>query len=141
MNLRPAVLDDGPQLFDLLSSFVSRAVEPADFDSALRDIVGSPDRVVLVIEEDGRIAGMSVVNILRKLASRVAIIDEVVVDSDFRGRGYGEKLMKACQAWAFENGADSIELTSRPSRQAANALYQKLGYELRETNAYRRKRD
>ena len=37
----------------------------------------------------------------------------------------------------LELGAKTIDLTSRPSREAANRLYQRLGFEMRETNVYR----
>lgn len=94
----------------------------------------------MVVDEGGRLVGMTVVNMVQTLAKREARIDEVVVSPEHRGKGYGSKLMQASQTWAFDNGADVIEFTSRPSRKTANALYQKLGYELRETNVYHRKR-
>ena len=36
-----------------------------------------------------------------------------------------------------QRGAKTVDLTSRPSRVAANKLYQKLGFVLRDTNVYR----
>ena len=57
--------------------------------------------------------------------------------TDARGEGIGEQLTEAAIAEARRRGARTIDLTSRPSREAANALYQKMGFELRETNVYR----
>ncbi|HEY5104150.1 MAG TPA: GNAT family N-acetyltransferase [Acidimicrobiales bacterium] len=64
-------------------------------------------------------------------------IEDVVVDEDARGLGIGEALTSAALDEARIRGVRSLDLTSRSSREAANALYQKLGFERRETNVYR----
>ncbi|HEY5267506.1 MAG TPA: GNAT family N-acetyltransferase [Acidimicrobiales bacterium] len=64
-------------------------------------------------------------------------IEDVVVDEDARGLGIGEALTRAALEEARVRGVRSLDLTSRSSREAANALYQKLGFERRETNVYR----
>jgi ribosomal protein S18 acetylase RimI-like enzyme len=61
----------------------------------------------------------------------------VVVDGDARGHGVGEALNKAAIDEAKSRGAITVELTSRPSREAANRLYQRLGFVARDTNVYR----
>ena len=66
-----------------------------------------------------------------------AWIEDVVVDSDARGQGAGHKLVEAATEYANQLGVKSIDLTSRPSREAANRLYQRCGFALRETNIYR----
>jgi ribosomal protein S18 acetylase RimI-like enzyme len=66
-----------------------------------------------------------------------AWIEDVVVDSEARGHGVGEALNKAAIAEAQSRGAITVELTSRPSREAANRLYQRLGFVARDTNVYR----
>jgi ribosomal protein S18 acetylase RimI-like enzyme len=68
---------------------------------------------------------------------RRAWIEDVVVDVEARGRGVGEALTTAAIDVAIGQGVRTIDLTSRPSREAANALYVKLGFEHRETNVYR----
>ena len=64
-------------------------------------------------------------------------IEDLVVDESQRGKGYGRELMLFAISFAKSTGARSIELTSRPSRIAANQLYRKLGFVIRETNVYR----
>jgi ribosomal protein S18 acetylase RimI-like enzyme len=64
-------------------------------------------------------------------------IEDVVVDESQRGKGYGRELMLYAISYAKSKGAKSIELTSRPSRNAANQLYRQLGFVIRETNVYR----
>jgi ribosomal protein S18 acetylase RimI-like enzyme len=66
-----------------------------------------------------------------------AWIEDVVVDADARGKGVGEALNKFALAEAKRQGATTVDLTSRPSREAANRLYQRLGFKARETNVYR----
>lgn len=66
-----------------------------------------------------------------------AWIEDVIVDETSRGLGIGEALTIAALDVARERGARTVDLTSRPSRTAANALYKRLGFEQRETNVYR----
>lgn len=66
-----------------------------------------------------------------------AWIEDVVVDGDARGSGAGAALNLHAIELAKSLGAKTVDLTSRPSREAANRLYQRLGFELRETNCYR----
>jgi ribosomal protein S18 acetylase RimI-like enzyme len=64
-------------------------------------------------------------------------IEDVVVDTSMRGKGIGEALTRAALQRAAELGAKTVDLTSRPSREAANRLYRRVGFELRQTNLYR----
>ena len=66
-----------------------------------------------------------------------AWVEDVVVDEKARGRGVGKLLTEHAIQVAREHGAHSVDLTSRPSREAANALYQRVGFEQRVTNVYR----
>ena len=66
-----------------------------------------------------------------------AWIDDVVVDADARGHGIGEALNRAALDEARRRGAKEVDLTSRPSREGANRLYRRLGFEARDTNVYR----
>lgn len=70
-----------------------------------------------------------------------AWVEDVVVDSEARGQGAGQALVKAAVDHAAALGARTVDLTSRPSREAANRLYRRAGFELRETNVYRYARD
>ena len=64
-------------------------------------------------------------------------VEDVVVDAGTRGMGAGQQLVEAAVAHAQKIGARTVDLTSRPSREAANRLYRRCGFELRETNVYR----
>ena len=66
-----------------------------------------------------------------------AWVEDVVVDAGTRGMGAGQQLVEAAVAHAQKIGARTVDLTSRPSREAAHRLYRRCGFELRETNVYR----
>jgi ribosomal protein S18 acetylase RimI-like enzyme len=66
-----------------------------------------------------------------------AWIEDVVVDETARGHGVGEALNQAAIEEARRKGAVTVDLTSRPSREAANRLYQRIGFVQRDTNVYR----
>jgi len=70
-----------------------------------------------------------------------ARIEDVVVDERARGRGVGEALIGECINVARQRGAQLVELQSARRREAANRLYPRLGFELRESNLYRMKLD
>ena len=66
-----------------------------------------------------------------------AWVEDVVVDEAARGQGAGLALVEAAIEHAKTVGARTVDLTSRPTREAANRLYQQAGFQLRETNVYR----
>jgi ribosomal protein S18 acetylase RimI-like enzyme len=98
----------------------------------------SSDVVTLyVARHEGRIVGTLTLAVFAIPTGRRAWIEDVVVDESARGLGVGEQLTMAAVDEARRRGVRSVDLTSRPTREAANALYQKLGFEHRETNVYR----
>jgi ribosomal protein S18 acetylase RimI-like enzyme len=92
---------------------------------------------VFIARDNGVIVGSLTLVIFRLPTGLRAWIEDVVVDEAARGKGVGEKLNKAAIKATFDSGARTLDLTSRPSREAANRLYQKLGFKARETNVYR----
>lgn len=108
--------------------------------SALERIVASPDAALLIArdpEHDGRIVGTATLVLYRIPTGTRARIEDVIVDNGARGRGFGTALVQAVLARARAFGAETIDLTSHPSRAAANRLYRRLGFQRRETNVYR----
>jgi ribosomal protein S18 acetylase RimI-like enzyme len=104
----------------------------------LKEIIESPATTLLVARgEDGAIVGALTLAVFRIPTAVRAWIEDVVVDEDARGRGVGEALTRAAIASAAAAGASTVDLTSRPTREAANRLYQRLGFQLRQTNVYR----
>ena len=106
--------------------------------SELEEIVSSPATTVLLAQDDqGAIIGSLTLAVFRTPTGARAWIEDVVVDEAARGQGAGVALVEAAIRLAGERGARTVDLTSRPSRTAANALYEKIGFGARETNVYR----
>jgi ribosomal protein S18 acetylase RimI-like enzyme len=106
----------------------------------LEELVTSPcNSVILIRHEDfnNRIMGTLTLVTFRIPTGVRAWIEDVVVDESARGKGLGEALTLAALEQARSLGARTVDLTSRPSREAANRLYQKVGFELRKSNLYR----
>jgi ribosomal protein S18 acetylase RimI-like enzyme len=106
--------------------------------SELTEIIESPASHLLIARDDaGRIVGSLTLVLFRIPTGMRAWIEDVVVDGEARGQGVGEALNRFAIDLAAQHGARTVDLTSRPSREAANRLYQRLGFVARETNVYR----
>jgi ribosomal protein S18 acetylase RimI-like enzyme len=88
-------------------------------------------------DQGGRIVGSLTLVTFRIPTGIRSWIEDVVVDTAERGKGIGEALTRAGLDRAAELGARTVDLTSRPTREAANRLYQRVGFKLRESNLYR----
>lgn len=131
------VTDELVDAFERLTPQLSRSSPTPDADQ-LAEIVASPATHLLMARgADGRILGSLTLVLFRIPTGLRAWIEDVVVDADARGQGVGEALNRYALDVAAERGARSVDLTSRPSREAANRLYQRLGFEPRDTNVYR----
>jgi ribosomal protein S18 acetylase RimI-like enzyme len=137
-----------PELVEAVARLVpqlSRSSPPPTAPQ-LGEIVTSPTTTLFVARlggegeaqgEGGDIVGTLTLALFRIPTGLRAWIEDVVVDGSARGAGVGEALTLAALERAADAGARTVDLTSRPSREAANRLYTRLGFELRETNVYR----
>ena len=107
--------------------------------STLQKLTKSECTRLYVAKEGDTIFGMLSLVVFSIPTGTKAWIEDVVVDERARGKGVGKELMNHALNVAKELGAKSADLTSRPSREAANKLYQAIGFERRETNVYRYK--
>lgn len=119
----------------LIPQLSTTASQPSSEE--LEELVSSPFSVLFVARAAGRIAGMLTLATYRIPTGLHAVIEDVVVDDGARGLGIGSALIKAALDEAERRGARNVDLTSRPSREEANRLYQKMGFKIRETNVYR----
>jgi len=110
---------------------------PAPTKEQIESIIASDSSHVLLAKVDGVIVGSLTLVVFHIPTGIRAWIEDVVVDADARGKGVGEALNVFALAEAKRQGATTVDLTSRPSREAANRLYQRLGFKARETNVYR----
>ena len=132
-----AVTSELVAAFERLIPQLSSSSPPPN-ERELEMLVTAEDTHLLIARvEDGTIAGTTTLVVFRIPTGVRALIEDVVVDSAFAGRGISYDIARYAIDLARRHGAKNVDLTSRPSREAANHVYQKLGFNKRETNVYR----
>ncbi len=115
---------------------LSRTATPPD-RAQLARIVDCPANAVVLARSGGAIVGMLTLVTFPIPTGLRARIEDVVVDEAARGQGVGAALTQAALRLAAASGARTVDLTSRPSRAAANRLYERRGFQLRDSRVYR----
>ncbi|QWW19346.1 GNAT family N-acetyltransferase [Schaalia sp. 19OD2882] len=121
---------------------LSRSAKPLDAEASARFVAQPGVHVFIYRPDSGHEGAAPILGMLSLATFEIptgvrAWVEDVVVDSEARGQGAGRKLVEAALAHAKTVGARTVDLTSRPSREAANRLYRRCGFEQRETNVYR----
>jgi len=129
-----AVLD----AINILLPQMSSSPEPFT-EHKLHAIINSETSHLFMAEINGQYVGTLTLVVFRIPSEIRARIEDLVVQETARGTGVGTSLVQKAIAMAGALGAKAVDLTTHPSREAANQLYKKLGFELRETNVYRRR--
>jgi len=132
--------DDAEELTTALQGLVpqlSRSNPPPAL-AAVRSLLAHPSITQFVARDGtGTIVGVSTLAVFPIPTGQRAWVEDVIVDEASGGQGIGQQLTEAMLDRARELGCVTVDLTSRPSREAANRLYQRVGFERRETNVYR----
>jgi len=105
----------------------------------LSKLINSECSMLLVARQTSQndpIVGILCLTIYRVPTGLRSIVEDVIVDESARRQGIGEALTRSAIELAREAGADGVSLTSNPQREAANRLYQSMGFALRKTNPY-----
>jgi len=132
-TLTPAIVDAIERLVPQLSRS-----NPPPTAAELGEVVASPATdLFLALADDGTIVGTATLVTFRIPTGMRAWIEDVVVDQAAGRQGVGRALTDAMLARARDRGCVTVDLTSRPSRETANRLYQRVGFAPRETNIYR----
>jgi len=129
------VITVDPELVDAFARLMPQLSETARVPTAdeLAEIARTAH---LLVARDPAIVGVLTLHLYRIPTGFSARIDDVIVDTVVRGRGVGEALTREAIERARTAGAKAVNLTSHPRREAANRLYQRLGFERRDTNVY-----
>jgi ribosomal protein S18 acetylase RimI-like enzyme len=130
------VTDDVVAAFATLIPQLSSSSPPPTAEQ-LAAIVDAPDSVLFLATDGDAIVGSLTLALYRIPTGVKAWIEDVVVDEAGRGQGVGEALNRAAIDEARARGAKNVSLTSRSTREAANRLYQRLGFVPYDTNLYR----
>jgi ribosomal protein S18 acetylase RimI-like enzyme len=103
----------------------------------LKDIVDCPATRLLVARDGAEVVGMLSLILVQMPTGLRAILEDLAVDSAYRRRGIGTALLNSARELAANAGARTIDFTSRPSREAGIRLYERLGYQRRDTGVFR----
>lgn len=91
----------------------------------------------LATEYDGdKLIGMGWIFPRQTMLRKQAVVEDMIVDENYRGKGLGRKILKELIKWAKEQGVEIVDLTTNSKRVAANELYKSEGFKLHETNHY-----
>jgi ribosomal protein S18 acetylase RimI-like enzyme len=128
-----------PEVLDGLVSLLAQLSSSAHLDSErLKAVIDNPNTFLLIARTERHdVVGTTSLAIFSIPTGTRAWIEDVVVDEKHRGQGIASALVNAALDIAHERGARTVDLTSRPSRQEANLLYEKHGFVRRETNVWR----
>ena len=138
----PADIEIATTVDDELVATVARILpqlssSPPPSADHLRAIVDGPDTVLFLARLDGAIVGVLTLAFYRIPTGMRAWIEDVIVDDAAARQGIGEALSRAAIDESRRRGCKDVRLTSRPSREGANRLYQRIGFEIYETNVYK----
>lgn len=136
VEIASAVTPELVSAFAQLIPQLSRS-NPAPTSDELADMIASSASDIFIARVNNEIVGSLTLVTFRIPTGVRSWIEDVVVDESARGHGVGEALNQAALNEARRRGAVTVDLTSRPSREAANRLYQRIGFIQRDTNVYR----
>lgn len=132
-----AANDELVAAFAKLIPQLSRSSAPPNLERLDQIAKSEASTLLIARDDDAVIVGSMTLAMFDIPTGRRAWIEDVVVDTGARGQGVGHLLNERALQIAADAGAKTVDLTSRPSREAANRLYQRLGFVARETNVYR----
>lgn len=132
--------DDAGELATALVVLVpqlSRSNPPPSLEAVQAMLAHETITQFVARDDAGTIVGVATLAVFPLPTARRAWVEDVIVDEASSGHGIGRLLTEAMLDRARELGCATVDLTSRPSREAANHLYEKVGFQRRDTNVYR----
>ncbi len=128
-----------PEFIEALHRMIPQLApgNPLPSQDQLDAVIKCSSNTLLAARVNAKTVGTLTLTMLTTPTGIMGWIADVVVDSLIRGKGIGEKLVREAIGMAESKGAKYVDLSSRPAREAANRLYQRIGFEKRETNYYR----
>jgi GNAT superfamily N-acetyltransferase len=134
-----AVLEATPEVHAALAHLLPQLNDklPVPTMDRLQALVADPAVTLLLARDGDEVVGTTTVIVYTTPFWIKARLDEVVVDEAARGKGVGAALVRAALDVARAKDVQVVELQSGLQREAANRLYPRMGFKLRETNVYR----
>ena len=127
-----------PEDVETLARLLRQLSTTAVFDNGrLSAVIENEATELFVARVDGAIVAMATLVNVPLLTGLRGHVEDVVVDDSMRGRGIARRLLQTITRMADERGLRTLDLTSRPSREAAINLYESVGFRIRETTLLR----
>lgn len=137
MTIRRITTCSSQQLSDLSVLMSTLTSRPINLSDTLSVTLSQPSSHLFVAEEEGHIIGCATLCIFHSPTGRKGSVEDVVVHPDWQRKGVGRSLLNALLQQARELSPITLQLTSRPERQAARALYASLGFEQKDTGFFK----
>ena len=133
IKFRKLKSQDKKKVENLLSELVGKKIK-ININALIKD----KNCTCLIIEENKQVIGFGSL-IIHQIPCEgfVARIEDVIIDSNWRGKGYGKKLTEELIKIAKNKKVKKINLTSNPKRVEARKLYQNMGFEIYDTGVFR----
>lgn len=111
------------------------------FRKQVSSVIDYTNEDIYVVCLDDEIAGMCMVDYIDDIfiSRRTALVNGVCVGEEYRGKGIATFMLDEIEKLALEDGCTEIMLTSSSKRVCANKLYKKLGFEIKDTNVFKKK--
>jgi ribosomal protein S18 acetylase RimI-like enzyme len=122
---------------NLLAQMRDESSEHTATMSEIKELTTNKNVALIVAKDGKKIVGMATLYILQKLGKRVGRIEDVIVDTTYRGRGLGTQIMQKIISVARAKKLQTLHVNSRPVHVAGNKLYRKIGFKIKGTNPYR----
>ena len=105
----------------------------------IEELIESPYHDILIALDDDTVVGMVIVSIVLSTLDRNVYMEDLVVDSECRGKGVGGQLLEAVKEWGRAKGCRRLEFSSssRDGKVGARGFYESHGAVVRETDFYR----
>lgn len=131
MEIRRCTIDDVNDIYRLICQLEEAKMSYTKFEIAYKNKLSDEKNYYLVVLIDEKIVGFISINIDYQLhhENKVATIEELITDSEYRGQGLGKALVVYAKALAIDNYCDVIELTSNFTRTNAHQFYQNNGFD------------
>jgi ribosomal protein S18 acetylase RimI-like enzyme len=132
------VRDARPADVSAVHRLIGQLADPVDeaaFRARFEHVLATDDHRIIVADVEGKLVG--VLHMFERPALEKpceAVVQALVVDSDARGSGVGEALMREAEAWAQQRKLPSVSLYSRADRNRAHAFYERIGYRIKATS-------
>lgn len=155
LEIRPASTDDYDALVGLYRDadrmaheWLPRFFKPiGEFERSREEIgaqIADDETALFVVKDDGVVLGL-VMAVMQSsppwsgfVERRFVEVVDLVVAPGARRRGIARRLMHAAEEWARSRSADSVDLTVVEGNEAALALYQGTGYDIRSHRMWKR---